>query len=200
MKMFYTLLGFTLFCSLCITFMTYAEGLFLLAVLLFLPMAMVLSLLGALKKQRLLFSLLLICQSILWIPSFYYIYSESIVSRITCNCHMIYLREALLEYAHTHDGKLPPPDAWCARICEEKDASKIFCKKEQLCHYALNGNCTLNSPKETVLLFEIKGGWNLYGGKERLTSRDNYQKGWRIITLGGRVDFIEPRRLDKLIW
>lgn len=208
-------LGLTFLSFLCVINIKHAEGLFILAMICFLPLSMILSLAGLVQIKRSagrfkgmpLVIGTIVFQLAMWIPSFHFVYTEFVVSRITCNCHMIYLRKAMKGYAEENEGKYPPPDKWCDLLYENTEgAEKIFCKTPggsqggALCHYAFNPRCKQDSPEGTVLFFEVKGGWNESGGSDLLTSENNYKRGWRVITNGGRVEFIEPHELDKLQW
>lgn len=208
-------LGLTLLSFLCVINKSHAEGLFVLAVIGILPLSMILSAAGLVHIKRStgrfkgtpLVIGTIVFQLALWIPSFHFVYTESVVFRITCNCHMIYLRKAVKNYAEQNEGKYPPPEKWCDLLYENTEgAEKIFCrtpggsKEGALCHYALNPQCRQDSPEGTVLFFEIKGGWNEFGGSDLITSENNYKRGWRVIMNGGRVEFIEPHELNKLLW
>ena len=67
------------------------------------------------------------------------------------------------------------------------------------CHYAINPNCEPNSPKDTVLVFEAKGGWNKFGGPELLTF-ENHKGGANVGFNDGHVEFVKPEDVNKLKW
>ena len=67
------------------------------------------------------------------------------------------------------------------------------------CNYAINPNCEPNSPKDVVLLFEAKGGWNKYGGPELLMF--NHEKEGAAVGLNdGHSEFVRPEDVNKLKW
>ena len=68
------------------------------------------------------------------------------------------------------------------------------------CHYAINPNCGPNSPPDTVLLFETKGGWNQYGGPEMLTTEHHEGEGCNVLFNNTHVRFIRTEGLSKLKW
>jgi len=67
-------------------------------------------------------------------------------------------------------------------------------------HYAINPNAEPNSPRDMVLLFETKGGWNQFGGPE-LVSFDNHRgEGCNILFNNGDINFVTPDEVGKLKW
>ena len=69
------------------------------------------------------------------------------------------------------DRKYPTPNNWCDLLVKYIEADEITftCKSARdsgntnRCHFAINPNCKPDSPSDTVLLFETKGGWNVLG-------------------------------------
>jgi hypothetical protein len=69
------------------------------------------------------------------------------------------------------------------------------------CHYAANPNCRPDSPGDTVLLFETKGGWNQRGGPELFTFDNHDPKGGCVLLNDGTVRFIRTKEeLHALRW
>jgi hypothetical protein len=70
----------------------------------------------------------------------------------------------------------------------------------KLCHYAINPDCTPNSPNDVVLLFGTQAGWNQHGGPEIM--KFDHLKGRRAIVLhnDGLADLISPKDVDNLKW
>ena len=67
--------------------------------------------------------------------------------------------------------------------------------------YAMNPKCRLDSPPDTVLLFETKPGWNQYGGPELFTFENHDPKGGLVLLNGGDVKFIRTEgELRQLRW
>ncbi len=53
------------------------------------------------------------------------------------------------------------------------------------CHYAMNPNCTSDSPADMVLLFETRPGWNQHGGPELFTFDNHLPTGGCVLLKGG---------------
>ncbi len=67
--------------------------------------------------------------------------------------------------------------------------------------YAMNPNCKLDSPPETVLLFEAKAGWNQHGGPELFTFDNHDPKGGLVVFNDGTRRFIRTEaELKQLRW
>jgi hypothetical protein len=67
--------------------------------------------------------------------------------------------------------------------------------------YAMNPNCKADSPAHTVLLFEIKGAWNQYGGPELFTFDNHDPKGGLVLLNDGTVKFVRTEQeLTGLSW
>jgi hypothetical protein len=68
-------------------------------------------------------------------------------------------------------------------------------------HFAMNPNCTYNSPGNLVFLFETRPGWNQHGGSE-LFSFDNHDPNGGLVLLNdGTVKFIRTEgELRQLRW
>jgi len=72
---------------------------------------------------------------------------------------------------------------------------------EGKCHYAANPNCGLDSPADTVFLFETKAGWNQHGGAELFTFDHHDPKGGCVLLNDGTVKFLRTREeLQQLRW
>jgi len=68
-------------------------------------------------------------------------------------------------------------------------------------HYAMNPACGPKSPRDVVLLFESKPGWNQYGGPELFTFDNHDPKGGCVLLNDGTVKFIRTEEeLKQLRW
>jgi hypothetical protein len=68
-------------------------------------------------------------------------------------------------------------------------------------HYAMNPNCTPDSPADMVLLFETKAGWNQHGGPELFTFDNHDPKGGCVLSNDGTVKFIRTsEEFQQLRW
>jgi hypothetical protein len=73
--------------------------------------------------------------------------------------------------------------------------------REWVSDYAMNPNCEPNSPKDTVLLFEAKPGWNQHGGPELFTFDNHDPKGGCVLLNDGTVKFVRTKEeLAQLRW
>jgi hypothetical protein len=192
-----------------------AEGLALMGLLLFMPLAFAVTIMGLVnirKSKRKHMELGLVIAALfvqvgLSAPLGYLVASERILQRIGCGCDPKAIGAALSAYADDHNGRYPSPRDWCDALAEHSGRQgKLFCKhptaavNQGLCHYALSRDCEPNSPGDVVLIFETRGGWNESCGPESLTAKDNYKRGWRVLLNNGHPKFIEPRELHKLKW
>jgi len=67
--------------------------------------------------------------------------------------------------------------------------------------YAMNPNCRADSPKDMVLLFESKAGWNQHGGPELFAFDNHDPKGGLVLLNDGTVKFIRTEEeLKQLRW
>jgi hypothetical protein len=72
---------------------------------------------------------------------------------------------------------------------------------EGKCHYAINPDCKRDSPRNTVLLFETKAGWNQHGGPELFTFDNHDPKGGLVLLNDGTVKFVRTEEeLKQLRW
>ena len=124
---------------------------------------------------------------------------------IACQQNMKSLSLAIVSYANEHSDTYPTPKKWCDLIepfLGDK-AEKIFrcpALDEGKCHYAMNPDCEPNSPGDVVLLFETKGGWNLFGGSEILSIDNHTKKGCNVLFNNYHVEFITEDKIGDLMW
>lgn len=108
-----------------------------------------------------------------------------------CGLNLEILGKAISIYSKENNGEYPEPNIWCDLLLKngliEKDdficpEVKFRWERQFLplpipvnrkSYYAMNPNCEPNSPPDTVLLFEFKGGWNKSGGPELLTTQNH---------------------------
>lgn len=128
---------------------------------------------------------------------------------VICSSNMSGLGKAIQIYA-CYDGncRYPTEDKWCdllikyAEVTENEFVCRDALKRgdKGRCHYAINPNCGLNSPPDTVLLFETRGGWNQYGGPELLTTEHHKGKVCHIVLNDSHVYLIRKEHLSELKW
>jgi hypothetical protein len=126
-----------------------------------------------------------------------------------CGNNLSRLGKAFLLYSYNHEGKYPNAGKWCDEIAKYLDSpvkEQFICpaaikhRDKGRCHYSMNPNCEPNSPPDTVLLFETKGGWNQCGGPELFTVE--HHEGQRAFVLynNGDVKLIKSEDIGKLKW
>ena len=129
--------------------------------------------------------------------------------KVACQYNLAKLGKAIQAYSNRYDQKYPTPDIWCDLLVEHADVNEedfvcggaLKSGDKGRCHYAINPYCTPDSPDDTVLLFETKGGWNQYGGPELLTIEHHKQdNGCNILHNDGYVELEWKGKLSKLKW
>jgi prepilin-type processing-associated H-X9-DG protein len=122
---------------------------------------------------------------------------------LMCGSNLAGLRNAMLIYANEFDEKYPTPDKWCDLLKYYDVPEKNFkcpANNEARCSYAINPNCEPNSPPDTVLLFESKGGWNQSGGPELLTLENHKWERCNILFNDGSVKPVKTEQIAELKW
>jgi hypothetical protein len=127
---------------------------------------------------------------------------------IHCAHNLRELGLAMTAYADNYAGKYPEPDRWCGLLLSNTKATEAWfvCDGALLragrgrCHYAINPHAEPNSPGNTVLLFETKGGWNQFGGPEILSAKNHKAKGCNVLFNDKHVELVRPDQIGKLNW
>ena len=76
----------------------------------------------------------------------------------------------------------------------------------QRCHYALNAQLAehsikdIQSPAQTVLVFECDGGWNVSGGRELLPAKPRHLNAYVVGFADGHAEVVRLERLGRLRW
>jgi prepilin-type processing-associated H-X9-DG protein len=114
------------------------------------------------------------------------------------------LGRAILLYIEENNEKWPLSNKWCDLLLQSGYATKkdlIFRGRgKERGYYAINPDCGPNSPPDTVLLFEAKGGWNQFGGPEILTTENHKGEGCNILFIDLHVYFVKTEELEDLNW
>lgn len=142
----------------------------------------------------------------------------SLALRQGCGINLIRLGKAMLIYASDNEGRYPEPNRWCDLLLQrgQAEADYFLCPgvkwewrrqvlpwpipRNRKCYYAMNPNCEPNSPPDTVLLFEIKGGWNKFGGPGLLTVDNHQGGGCNVLFNDGRAEFVTRKCIGDLKW
>ena len=140
--------------------------------------------------------------------------SSPLPSISTCRANLHSLWLALLMYSSENEGKYPTTDKWCDLLKDYYFENHLVCPTQERagerCSYAINPYCEPNSPPDTVLLFETKGGWNQFGGIEIVSTgnhpreRDRFWgykiRGCNILFNDRRVRFVREEEFSRLNW
>ena len=129
---------------------------------------------------------------------------------IHCMNNVKQLNLGLIMYANDRNDQFPSGTTWCDAIMPYVKSDKPYLcaqgKPGQRCHYAFNaklagqGMKDVQTPAETVLIFETDGGWNVSGGPELLPAKPRHSNGHVVGFADGHVEFVRPDRLEKLRW
>jgi hypothetical protein len=130
--------------------------------------------------------------------------------RIRCARNLQYLHTGLRGFED--QAVYPSPSTWCDAVLNryldrgeaERNIRRQFeCPTvgEGSCNYAMNPSCKSESPADTVLLFEIKEGWNQHGGPELFKVDNHEPRGGCVLLNDGIVKFIRTEdELRQLRW
>jgi prepilin-type processing-associated H-X9-DG protein len=58
----------------------------------------------------------------------------------------------------------------------------------------------VQAPAQTVLVFEIDGGWNVSGGRELLPAKGRHTGAYAVGFADGHAEMVRPARLKQLRW
>jgi hypothetical protein len=130
------------------------------------------------------------------------------IQTMSCVTNITQLALQVLNYASDHQNQFPPAETWCDTLQSTGLPEETFrCPtgdKDQRCHYAYNAKLSgLEKSsidyRDTVLLFETKGGWNLSGGRKLLL---NHPRHGQIVVafVDGRVERVPEWRISALRW
>jgi len=124
--------------------------------------------------------------------------------QMKCGTNLIALGIAIRSYSEQFEGNYPPADKWCDLLIQHCDISSEQFKcpqdKKSNCSFTFNPSCEPNSPPDSVLLFESKGGWNSFGGQELIKPRHQNWKGCNILFNDGYCKFVKTDDIPNLNW
>ena len=123
-----------------------------------------------------------------------------------CKSKMSFIGKTIIVYADINNNMFPTPDKWYDLLIENVEAAPraFICPEafkagdKEPCHYAMNPNCSPNSPNDVVLLFETKGEWNQSGEADLLNL--NHFEGCNLLFNDGHVEWVETEDVGKLNW
>jgi hypothetical protein len=135
-----------------------------------------------------------------------------LVERANCANDLSTLGVFLWMYIGDEDGRKTrlACNEWCDALLQgnrpkTQDAIKkcwaLHGEGERRCDLAMNSGWDVNSPADTVLLFETRPGWNQCGGSELFTFNNHDPKGGFVLLNDGTVKFIRTEKeLKQLRW
>lgn len=113
-------------------------------------------------------------------------------------------------YSDDNHDRLPQGTNWCEAIqpylgggqalqCVNGDPS-------HRAHYAFNAKLSgmefgkIQSPAQTVLVFEIEGGWDVSGGPEAMIMKARHGRAVGLAFADGHSEIAMPQRLQTMRW
>lgn len=168
---------------------------------------------GRLKGVRFAgLSISILLFSFVWIPA---MSTGRVSTRIpVCRHNLKTLSIAFENYGYDYQGRYPTANKWCDLLKDYHVEKYLVCPAQrgtgERCSYAINPYCEPNSPPNTVLLFETKGGWNQFGGIEIASTYNHHHErdrfwgykipGYNILFNDGSVRYVRKRDFPKLKW
>jgi prepilin-type processing-associated H-X9-DG protein len=130
---------------------------------------------------------------------------------IQCMNNIKQLNLGLMMYANDNKDVFPSGTAWCDTLIPYLGGSTkvLVCPQgapNRRSHYAVNARLAghsikdIQAPAQTVLVFEIDGGWNVSGGRELLPVKARHGGAYAIGFADGHVEMVRPARLEQLRW
>jgi len=129
---------------------------------------------------------------------------------IMCMSNMKQLALGLRMYADDNKDQFPQGANWCDAIqpyLGGGQALKCFSgDPNQRAHYGFNASLAgtkvsqIQSPAQTVLVFEIEGGWNVSGGPETLLKKPWHGRAVGLAFADGHSEIANPPRLQTMRW
>ena len=130
---------------------------------------------------------------------------------IPCMSNIKQLNLGLIMYANDNKDRFPAGTGWCDSLTPYLggSANAFVCPQgapNQRCHYALNARMVghgindVQAPAQTVLVFEIDGGWNVSGGPELLPAKARHGGVYGIGFADGHAEMVRAERLGRLRW
>jgi prepilin-type processing-associated H-X9-DG protein len=128
----------------------------------------------------------------------------SLSNEMRCLLNLSDLARAMLIYADENDDKYPAAERWNDLLVlgNHVNQERFRCpgNKKERCSYAVNPNAEIDSSPDMVLIFEIKGGWNKFGGPELITAENHNGKGCNVLFNDGHIEFVPAGRFGELMW
>lgn len=125
-----------------------------------------------------------------------------------CEANLTVLWQGFDWYRRDHADQFPPADSWCDALVPVylDDQQTFLCPErghEVRSSYAINSRVAAKLwdwAPQTVLLFEIEGGWNVSGGREQMISKPRHPGGFMFLLADGEVRLVPEKDLDEVEW
>jgi hypothetical protein len=129
---------------------------------------------------------------------------QEISHLMQCGHNIGIIGNTLIRYSNNHNN-YPKPDKWCDLLVKNYgliDIKSFRCvaNKKAICSFSINPNAEPDSPKDIVLVFESKPGWNQFGGPELLNLKNHKGLGCNILFNNGYAEFVKTENINKLNW
>ena len=131
-------------------------------------------------------------------------------AQVHCMSNVRQLNLGLMMYVSDNNDLFPSGTNWCdvlmPYIKNEKTYLCSLGKPGQRCHYAFNAKLAgremkdIQTPAETVLIFEADGDWNAAGGSELFPAKTRHSGTYAIGFADGHAEMVQAARLEKLRW
>ena len=132
-------------------------------------------------------------------------------ANVICLSNVKQLNLGLIMYANDNKDRFPNGPGWCDSLTAYLGgATNAFvCPQgapNQRCHYALNARLAghgindVQAPAQTVLVFEIDGGWNVSGGRELFPAKPRHRGAYAVGFADGHAEMVRSERLGRLRW
>lgn len=128
---------------------------------------------------------------------------------IVCMNNMKQLALGEMMYASESKNRFSSAEEWCDSVTKYVGNPRVFLcpagDPSQRCHYAINSRLAgvemreVKAPSQTVLLFEINGGWNVSGGPELAVASPRHDRKIGIVFADGHCELRDPR-LRSIRW
>ncbi|HZR18710.1 MAG TPA: DUF4190 domain-containing protein [Verrucomicrobiae bacterium] len=129
---------------------------------------------------------------------------------INCMNNMKQLALGGMMYATDNKDRFPQAENWCDVLGKYLGSPQVcVCPvgdPARRCHYGFNASLSgietknVTSPAETVLFFEIEGGWNQSGGRDLILARPRHGSTVGVAFADGHVEMVAVKRLTKVKW
>jgi prepilin-type processing-associated H-X9-DG protein len=124
-----------------------------------------------------------------------------------CLNHVKEISLAVRLYADENEGQCPSAINWCDAILPtlpKPESLQCPTRRNQKSGYALNrrvaGRTLSSLPPDTVVIFEVAGGWNVTGGRDELLPDSPHGRKFVIGFADGSVRQVPTDELPTLRW